>query len=58
MNEKFYILIDILLEFVRNGPIGNDPELVQILTWRRISEKPLSEPILIRFTDTYMQFYG
>ena len=37
MNENFYILIEILLECVRYGPIDNDPEFVKILTWGRIS---------------------
>ena len=28
------------------------------MAWRRIGDKPLSEPMLIRFTDEYMQHYG
>ena len=55
MNEKFCILIQISLKFVPKGPIDNSPALVQIMAWRRIGDKPLSEPILTRFTDTYMQ---
>ena len=53
MNEKFYILIKISLKFVPKGPIDNNPALVQIMAWRRIGDKPLSEQILTRFTDAY-----
>ena len=28
------------------GPIYNKSELVQIMVWRRIGDKPLSEPIM------------
>ena len=55
MNEKFCILIKISLKFTRKGAIDNNPVLVQIMAWRRIGDKPLSEPMLTRFTDTYMQ---
>ena len=44
--------------FVPNGPIYNNPALVQIMAWRRIGDKPLSEPMLSRFTDAYMRHYG
>ena len=42
------ILIKISLKFVPKGPIDNNPALVQI------GNKPLSEPMLTRFTDAYM----
>ena len=54
VNEKFCILISILLKFVPKGPIDNKPELVEIMAWRGLGAKPLSEPMLKRFTDTYM----
>ena len=41
------VLIDISLRFVSKGPINNDPSLVQIMAWRRISDKPLSEPMMV-----------
>ena len=46
--EKFCILIKISLKFVPYGPID-------ITAWRRIGDKPLSEPMLTRFTDTSMR---
>ena len=55
VNENFCILINISLKFVPKGPIDNNPALVQIMAWRRIGDKPLSEPVLTRFTDTYMR---
>ena len=46
VNEKFYILIKISLKFVPKGSIDNTPALVWIMAWRRIGDKPLSEPML------------
>ena len=43
MNEKFCILIKISLKYVPKGPIYNNPALVQIMAWHRISIKPLSD---------------
>ena len=54
-NEKFCILIKISLRFVPWGPIDNNPVLIQIMTWRRIGDKPLSEPMLTRITDGYIR---
>ena len=34
--------------------IINNPALVKIIAWRRIGAKPLSEPMLTRFTDVYI----
>ena len=55
MNERFCIMIKVLLKFVPKGPINNIPALVQIMAWRRPGDKPLSEPMMMRFTDAYMQ---
>ena len=55
LNENVRISIKISLKFVPNGLINNIPALVQIMAWRRIGDKPLSEPMLTRFTDLYMQ---
>ena len=55
MNEKFCILIRISLKFVLKGPIDNKSVLVQVMAWRRIGDKPLSEPMLTQFTDGYMR---
>ena len=53
VNEKFCIFIKISLKFAPNGPIDNNPALVQIVAWCRIGDKPLSEPMLTQFTDAY-----
>ena len=55
LNEKFCILIEISLMFVHKGLLNNNPALVQIMAWRRIGDKPLSEPMLTPFTDAYMR---
>ena len=54
VNEKFCILIQISLKFVFKHLIDNNLALVKIMAWRSISDKPLSEPMLTRFTDAYM----
>ena len=40
--------------FTEVCPIDNDPALVKIMAWRPIGDKPLSEPMLTQFTDSYM----
>ena len=35
--------------------IDNMLSLVQIMAWRRIGDKPLSEPVTVYFTDAYMR---
>ena len=55
LNEKFCILIQISLEFVPKEPIDNNSALVQIMAWRRIGDKPLSEPKLTWFIDAYVR---
>ena len=57
-NKKFCTLIKISLIFVSKGPIDNNPALVKIMAWRRIGDKPLSEPMLTWSTDAYMRHYG
>ena len=42
MNEKFGILIQILLKFVSKGAIDNKVALVRVMAWRRTGDKPLS----------------
>ena len=55
VNETCCIVNKSSLKFVPNGPIDNNPALVEIMAWRRIGDKPLSEPMLTRFTDAYVQ---
>ena len=47
LNENVLISINISLKFIPKGPINNIPALVQIMAWRRSSDKPLSESIMI-----------
>ena len=46
VNENCFILIKCSLKYVRNGPIDNNPALVQIMAWRRSGDKPSSEPMI------------
>ena len=54
LNENGRILIQISLKFVPMIPIDSKPALVQVMAWRWRGDKPLSEPMLTRFTDAYM----
>ena len=47
LNENIWILIKISLKFVPKGPINNIPAMVQIMAWRRLGDKPLSEPMMV-----------
>ena len=58
MIEKFFILIIISLNFVTKGRIYNKPAMIQIMAWRRIGDKPSSEPMLTSSTDAYMRQKG
>ena len=55
VNENILISIKISLKFVSKGPIKNMPALVKIMAWRRPGDKPLSEPMMVSFTDAYMR---
>ena len=46
LNGNLWILIKISLKFAPKGSINNIPALVQIMAWRRIGDKPLSEPMM------------
>ena len=48
LNENIWISIKISLKFVPKCVINNIPALVQIMTWRRPGDKPLSEPLMVR----------
>ena len=43
-----------MLYFVADGLINNKPILVQVMVWPQTGDKPLSEPIMAKFTDTYI----
>ena len=36
------------------GLIDNKPALVEVMTWCRTGDKPLTEPMLTQFADAYM----
>ena len=55
VNDKFCILIKISLKVIPMGPIDNKPASVYTMVWRRIGDKPLSEPVLTQCTDAYMR---
>ena len=55
VNDKFCISIELSLKIVADGPIDNKPALLKIMAWHQIYDKPLSEPMLTRFTDAYMR---
>ena len=47
LNENVWIPIKIPLKLVPKGPINNIPALVLIMAWRRLGDKPLSEPLMV-----------
>ena len=53
--ESDTIPIQISLKLVPGRPIDNKPSLVQVMAWRRPGDTPLSEPMMIQFTDAYMR---
>ena len=48
LNENARISIKISLKFIPKGSINNIPALVQIMAWRRLGDKPLSELMMVR----------
>ena len=52
LNGNVSIWIKMSLNFVPKGSINNIPALVQIIAWHQIGDKPLSAPMLTRFTDS------
>ena len=47
LNENLWISLQILLKFVLEVRINNFSALVQIMAWRRPSDKTLSEPMMV-----------
>ena len=41
--------------FFSRTPIANTPALVQVMAWRRKSDKPLPEPMMTQLIDAYIQ---
>ena len=48
LNENVWISIKISLK--TNGPINNILALVQMMAWRRPGDKPLSKPMMVRWS--------
>ena len=55
LTESGRILIYISLKFVPMSSIDNRAALVQVMAWRWTGDKPLPEPMMTHFTDTYMR---
>ena len=53
-SEHYCILIKISLKCLLKGAIDNISALVQIMAWHRTGDKPLSEPMVTEFGDTYV----
>ena len=51
LNENVLIPIKISLKYVPKGPNNNIPALFQIMAWRRLGGKPLSEQYMRRPTS-------
>ena len=47
LNENVWILIIISMKLVPKVRINNIPALVQIMAWRRLGDKPLSESMVV-----------
>ena len=47
LNENVSNSITISLKFVAKGPINNNSALVQIMPWRWLGDKPLSERMIV-----------
>ena len=48
MNETASVLFKISLKFLTGVQINNIPALAHIMAWRRLGDKPLSEPMMVR----------
>ena len=55
LNENVWTSIKISLKYVPKGSVDNKPALFQVMAWRRTGDKPLPEPMLTQFIDTYMR---
>ena len=59
LNENDRIPIRFSLKFVPpRNPIDSASALIQVMTWSRTGDKPLPEPTLTQFIDTYVQHQG
>ena len=54
LNEIYCVFIWISLKYILRSPIVIMPALVQIMARCRTGNKPLSEPMMAQFIDTYL----
>ena len=54
LNENIWISIKMSLKYIPRGQINNIPASFYIMARRRPDDKPLSEPMMVCFTDAYM----
>ena len=47
LNDNVWISIKILLKFAPKGSVNSIPALAQIMAWGRLTDKPLSEPMMV-----------
>ena len=47
LKENIWILINISLKFAPKGPINTIPVMVQKMTWHRLGDNTLSEPMMV-----------
>ena len=50
-NENVLISIKKLLNFVPEGPINNEPSLIQVMAWHRKGDKQTPESMMPQFDD-------
>ena len=55
LNENDSIPIPISLKNIPRSAIDNKPALVQVMAWCQTGDKPLPEPMMTQFIDTYMR---
>ena len=55
LNENAGISSRISPKSVPYGPTNNNTALVLTMAWRRLGDKPLSEPMMAELTDAYMR---
>ena len=55
LKDKFCILIQISLKLIFKDSVDNNWVSSQAMVWRWRDVKPLPEPVINLFTDTYME---
>ena len=54
MNENDYIVNQVSLRFVPEGPTDSTLSLVRVMAWHRKVAKPLPEAVINLLNDAYM----